>query len=119
LLGNTTATWEAFKIKFKDYWSKRKDECFLLAELTGPRKWENETVREFNQRFGKSYKMLPAPVRLNEALTLVIYSSAFGADFNYMLREKSPTDLNSVYSLACFLERNLVAYGKSTTFDFR
>eukprot|EP01018_Ginkgo_biloba_P005995 Gb_06784 [translate_table: standard] len=105
--------WEVFKIQFIAKWGDKLDSKFLLAELTGIEKRENETVAEFNGRFIKILSRIPRRVRPGDGTALVFYINAFDESFGFLLRDKDPQDLEVAYVAALKIETNRNAARKT------
>lgn len=95
---------------------RKKDESLLLADLTGLRKRENGRLIEFNQWFFQAYNKLPTPVRLMKPCFYYV-DQRFWCSLQFHAEGKRLIDLAIAYALVCSLEKNLVSFGKPTSFD--
>jgi hypothetical protein len=99
-------SWEDFENAFIRKWGDEKDLTYLFSQYQEIQKHEEESVREFNDRFNTLLNQIPSN-SLPETNLLGQYLRSFKGDFQFLLRDKSPEDLRKAQDIACQLEDNL------------
>ena len=86
-------SWQDFHDAFMKRWSIRKDGRMLLTQLHEIKKKENETVKEFDDRFRKFVNNVLEKIRPSNDALILYCTNAYDGHFGLMLRDKSPTTL--------------------------
>jgi hypothetical protein len=102
-------SWQAFHDAFMKIWVIRKDGRLMLTQFHEIKKKDNETIREFDQRFGKLVEQIPDDLKPRDGAILLQYTNAFDGKFGFMLRDKFPKTLEEAQEWAGKIEENMLA----------
>jgi hypothetical protein len=86
-------TCKSFHEAFMKIWAIRKDGRLMLTQFHEIKKKDNETIREFDERFSNLIKQIPDDLKLRDGSILLQYTNAFDGKFGFMLRDKFPNNL--------------------------
>ena len=89
-----------FLASFKKKWGEKKEPRHFLAALHNIKKMEDETMDEFNTKFGRVVAELPRDIKQSDASILISYIKSFTGDLRYQLRDKDLVDLKTAQDLA-------------------
>ena len=78
---NHLTSYEAFANLFKNRWSTKTDGGTLGPQFNQIKKKENETVKEFNIRFGRLYIQIPIDFLPTTSLVHLLYMNDFEGQF--------------------------------------
>jgi hypothetical protein len=99
-------TWEDLENSFIKRWGDERDMTFLFSQYQEIQKHEEESVREFNDRFNALLNQISSN-SLPETTTLNRYLFSFEGHFQFLLKDKSPKNLREAQDIAFQLEDNL------------
>lgn len=105
-------SFQDFKRLFRDQYGDHSDPKFVLHELTGIRKNQNEEVAHFNNRFIKLLNKIPLGLKPNDNQNLVFYFDAYDPKIVCVLRSNNPLNLVATFKVAQTIENNRNALGK-------
>jgi hypothetical protein len=79
----------------------------LLIRLNNLVKQENETIREFHNKFETLLQKIPVSHHPSPSFLLFIYTKAFTGQLGYLLRYKNPQTIQEAQEVATRIEDNL------------
>jgi hypothetical protein len=88
-------------------WEIRKDGIMMLNQIHETRNRDNETVRDFNERFGKLIEPISNNLKPIDVVILLQYINAFNVKFGFTLRDKFATTLEKAQEWASKIEENM------------
>jgi hypothetical protein len=94
---------------FLKRWSIKEDPNMLLIRLNNLVKQENETIREFHNRFETLLQKIPVSHHPSHSFLLFIYTKAFTGQLGYLLRDKNPQTIQEAQEVATRIEDNLLS----------
>jgi len=91
---------------FLKRWSVKEDPM-LLIRLNNITKQENETVREFNDKFESLVQKVPVSHHPSDNFLLFLYTKAFTGQMGFLLKDKAPKTIQEAQEVATRIEDNL------------
>jgi hypothetical protein len=79
----------------------------LLIRLNNMTKDENETFREFHDKFERLVQQIPAIHHPSNNFLLFLYTKAFTGQIGFLLRDKAPRTIQEAHEMATKIEYNL------------
>jgi hypothetical protein len=79
----------------------------LLIRLNNLVKQENETIREFHNKFETLLQKIPMSHHPSPSFLLFIYTKALTGQLGYLLRDKNPQTIQEAQEVATRIEDNL------------
>jgi hypothetical protein len=95
---------------------KIEDINMLINKLNNIKKNENETVREFHDRFRGLVQQIPASYHPSHNFLLFLYTKAFTGQIGFPIRDKSPRTIQEVYDMATEIETNISSSKEEQSF---
>jgi hypothetical protein len=92
---------------FLKRWSVKEDPNMLLIRLNNITKPENETVREFHDKFERLVQKIPVSHHPSDNFLLFLYTKAFTGQIGFLLRDKAPRTIQEAQEMATKIEDNL------------
>jgi len=81
----------------------------MLTQLHEMKKKENEMVKDFDEMFDRLLRDFPNKLKPSDGTILLHYINAFEGQFGFLLRDKSPTNLEMAKECASKIEENLLS----------
>jgi hypothetical protein len=91
----------------KRWGMKLEDIQTLLKELEYAKQTENETVRDFRDRFNRLLYQIPGNHHPEDKYLLYLFTNALLVHLGFLLSKKRPKTLNEAYNMAMRIEVNL------------
>lgn len=101
-----------FERMFLGRWEEKKNLVQLLTQYNQLRRGNDETIKNFSDRFNRIYSSLPAQCKPLEGMEKLHYVEGFDDDFALLLRERRSTSLAEMMDNAIEVEVNLMASKK-------
>ena len=79
----------------------------IIEEYNQLKRQTNETIQQFSDRFNQIYYSMPSNIRPPPSSTLLHYPRAFDPEIEFHLRERKPSTLEQMQSMAVDVEVNL------------
>jgi hypothetical protein len=79
----------------------------LLIRLNKITKQDNETIREFHDKFERLVQKIPMSYHPLDNFPLFIYTKAFIGQIGFLLRDKAPKTIQETQEVATKIEENL------------
>ena len=107
LLVASIFSFHQFTRVFLDRWVVPVNVFLILEEYQNLRRQPVETVQEFSARFNKVYNAIPFDVKPPLRWALLHYPSSFEPEVEFHIREREPSSLEEMQSLAVTVEYNI------------
>jgi hypothetical protein len=107
LQDNTIAILTPFFNKLLERWGNKQDTSFPLRNFIDLTEKENETILEFNTRFGKAYHKIPNTVIPNDEFDLIAYLEKSDGILGVLIRKKDPTTLDVAHKESITTKKHL------------
>jgi len=107
---NSIDSLDSFHQQFLNIWEKKKNPLQILSEYENIRRGPNETVQDYCTRFNNIYNSIPVNLRPPPNLALIKFPNGFDMDMAYQIRERNPSTLEEMKSVAASLK--LICYLK-------
>jgi hypothetical protein len=101
---------------FLKRWNIKEDPFVLLNELNYIKKNENETVREFHDKFERLIQQITASHHSSNNLFLFLYTKAFTRQIGFPIRDKTPRTIQESYHMATEVEANISSSKEEQSF---
>jgi hypothetical protein len=88
----------------------------LINKLDHIKKNENETVREFHDRFERLLQQIPANLHLSHNFLLSLYTKAFTRPTSFPIIDESPRTIQEIYHMAIQIEADISLFKKEQSF---
>jgi hypothetical protein len=85
---------------FLKRWSVKENPNMLLIRLNNITKAENETVREFHDKFERLIQQIPASHHPSNNFLLFLYTKAFTGQIGFLLKDKAPRTVQEAHEMA-------------------
>jgi hypothetical protein len=92
---------------FLKRWSVKEDPNMLLIRLNNITKKENETVKEFHDKFEILVQKISMSYHPSNNFLLFLYTKSFTRQMGFLLRDKSPKTNQEAQEVATKIEDNL------------
>lgn len=109
LLANNINDLEDLYRAFLNIWEKKKDPLQILLEYENLKRGTQETVQDYCTRFNNVYNPIPQNLRSPPDLALIKFPDGFDSGMAYQLRERAPSTLEDMQSIAISVEANLIS----------
>jgi hypothetical protein len=91
----------------KRWGMKLEDIQTLLKELEYAKQTENETVRDFRDRFDRLLYQIPGNHHPEDKYLMYLFTNALLVHLGFLLSKKRPKTLNEAYNMAMRIEVNI------------
>jgi hypothetical protein len=107
LLDASITSMDKLEEVFLKRWSVKEDPNMLLVRLNNITKAENETVREFHDKFERLIQQIPSNHHPSNNFLLFLYTKSFTRRMSFLFKDKAPRTIQEAHEMDAKIEDNL------------